>query len=252
VRDGASKEKAAHRRLNIMARYSLYTRTAALLVLIVLGGAISSLSAQSVNVFFGMGSAHDSASPAPFVVTDPFGAFVSNQPRSSLGGVFGNFGAEFMLTPHMGFGGEYAFRFAQGDYVKGTGNNDGLLGSGIPIKDRPGFYDFNFIYQPTKEGKIVPEFQGGLGGARVSYYANAPSCSQLSGCTNYNVLVDQGNHFQLHFGAGIRVHLTDNIFVRPQFDLHWVHGFTDPNVPVYGSDWVPQYTIAIGYSFGAH
>jgi hypothetical protein len=64
--------------------------------------------------------------------------------------------------------------------------------------------------------------------------------------------VDQANHFQLHFGAGIRLHVTDNIFIRPQFDLHWVHGFADPNVPVYGSDWVPQYTIAIGYSFGAH
>jgi hypothetical protein len=132
-----------------MAKLSLYTRTAALLVLVVLGGAISSLRAQSVNVFFGMGSAHDSASPSSFTLDG-----VSFYKRNSLGGLFGNFGADFMLTPHLGFGGEYAFRFAQSDYVPGLG-----------LKARPGFYDFNADYQPTKEGKVVPVFQAGLGGA---------------------------------------------------------------------------------------
>jgi hypothetical protein len=215
---------------------SLYTRTAALLVLIVLGGAISSLRAQEVNVFFGMGAAHDSASPIPFTLDG-----INFYQRNSLGGLFGSFGADFMLTPHLGVGGEYAFRFAQTDYVPGLG-----------LKARPGFYDFNAIYQPTKESKIVPVFQAGLGGARVSYYINQSVTSPLSGTTTYNTLVDQSNHFQLHFAAGVRFHLTNNIFIRPQFDLHWVHGFTDPNVPVYGSDWVPQYTVAIGYTFGAH
>ena len=224
-----------------MAKRSLYTRTAALLVLIVLGGALSSLRAQSVNVYFGMGTATDSASPVPLPTTPNPPDNVNSFARSSLGGVFGQFGADFMLTPHFGVGGEYAFRFAQADYVAAFG-----------LKDRPGFYDFNLVYMPKKEGKILPVFQAGLGGARVSYYVTQQSCSGLTACSTSSSLYDQATHFQGHFSGGIRWNLTDNIFVRPQVDLHWVHGYADPNVPVYGRDWVPQFTVAIGYSFGAH
>jgi hypothetical protein len=220
----------------LMSTMALFKRLAVLLLLVSLA-AVPSLHAQEVNVSFGMGTATDSATPIPL---SPDG--INFFPRSHMGGLFGQFGGDVLLTPHMGVGFEYAFRFAQADYVPDLG-----------LTVRPGFYDFNFVYQPLKEdAKIAPVLRAGLGGARTSYYINQQSCSVLSGCSSVSTAVDQANHFQLHIGAGIRWHFAGAIFVQPQFDLHWVHGYNDPNTPVYGSNWVPQYTVSIGYTIGAH
>lgn len=208
-------------------------RTVLILFAFSLFGATQARAQQSVNVFFGMGSATDSASPVPLVLSG------QTFPRSSMGGVFGSFGGDIMLTPSLGFGGEYAFRFAQADYVVGAG-----------LKARPAFYDFNAIYQPMSIDRVVPVLQAGIGGARVSYYLNQQTCSVLTGCSSSSTLVDQASHFQFHLGAGVKVYVHGNVFVRPQFDLHWVKGFNSASAPVYGSNWVPQYTIAIGYTFG--
>ncbi len=81
-------------------------------------------------------------------------------PAASMGGVFGVFGADFMIKPHLGINGEYSFRFAQANYLP----NDGL-------NVRPAFYDFNAVYQPTSGDKrIVPVLEGGIGGAKLSFY----------------------------------------------------------------------------------
>jgi hypothetical protein len=197
---------------------------------------VRSLRAQGVNAYFGMGTATDPATPIPLTLGG--NAF----PRSHMAGLFGMFGADFMLTPHFGVGGEYAFRFAQANYVTDVG-----------LKIRPGFYDFNLVYQPWKESKlVVPVFQAGLGGARVSYYVNQQVCSVLSGCSSVSTLVDQSDHFQLHAAIGVQWHLTESIFLRPQVDVHWIHDFNNANAPVYGRNWVPRYTVAIGYTFGPH
>ena len=34
-----------------------------------------------------------------------------------MGGVFGVFGADFMIKPHLGINAEYSFRFAQANYL---------------------------------------------------------------------------------------------------------------------------------------
>jgi hypothetical protein len=39
--------------------------------------------------------------------------------------------------------------------------------------------------------------------------------------------------------------VTPNIYVKPQFDLHWVHNFFQ-----FGSNLVPQYGVSVGYRFG--
>ena len=212
----------------VLVRFSI------LLLLISLAG-VSSLHAQGVNAYFGMGTATDPATPIPLTLGG------TSFPRSNMGGLFGVFGADFMITSHFGVGGEYAFRFAQADYVTGVG-----------LKARPGFYDFNLVSQPWKESKlVVPVFQAGLGGARVSYYVNQQTCSVLTGCSSASTLVDQSDHFQLHVAAGVQWHLTESVFLRPQVDVHWIHGFNDASAPVYDHNWVPQYTVAIGYTFGS-
>jgi hypothetical protein len=214
---------------------AILARSAILLLLLSLGS-VGSLHAQGVNAYFGMGTATDQATPIPLTLGGTSFA------RMHMGGLFGVFGADFMITPHFGVGGEYAFRFAQADYVTDVG-----------LKARPGFYDFNLVYQPWKESKfVVPVFQAGLGGARVSYYVNQQTCSVLSGCSSASTLVDQANHFQLHVGGGVQWHLTESVFLRPQVDVHWINNFNDASAPVYGHNWVPQYTVAIGYTFGSH
>jgi len=59
--------------------------------------------------------------------------------------------------------------------------------------------------------------------------------------------VGSAKHFQEHVGVGLQVGLTEHIFIRPQFDYHYVNGFTDQ----FKSNSVPEATIWLGYSFGS-
>ena len=42
-----------------------------------------------------------------------------------------------------------------------------------------------------------------------------------------------------------RLYATPHIFLRPAVDVHWVNNFFQ-----FGSNWVPEYTMGVGYSFG--
>jgi hypothetical protein len=42
-----------------------------------------------------------------------------------------------------------------------------------------------------------------------------------------------------------RWYLTGHLFIRPAFDLHHVN-----NLAEFGSDWIPRYSVGIGYSIG--
>jgi hypothetical protein len=154
-----------------------------------------------------------------------------------MGGVFGVFGADFMILPHLGFNGEYTFHFTQASYLNG---NNAL---GVPINVRPAFYDFNAIYQPTSGDKhIVPVLEGGIGGAKLSFYGNSGAGTAFSSSQYFL----SSNHFQVHGGLGVKLYIKSDIFIKPQFDIHYVPHLTTQ----YGRDAVPQFTISIGYSFG--
>jgi len=207
-----------------VAKVAKFTyRTLPLLIVLLLGTA-GHASAQSLNVFFGVGSAHDSSTGQV-----PAGS-LNGEVAPTLGGAFGIFGGNFMMNSHLGFGAEYAFRFTQGDY------------SGFGY--RPTFYDFNAVYQPTDAwDRIKPTVEAGIGGATLHEYYNQQFCT--IGCQNVSTLINNSNHFQLHVGVAARIYVKGHIFVRPAFDLHIV-----PNFNEFGSDFVPQYTVAVGYSFG--
>ena len=216
----------------------LMIRLVPLLVLLLLAG-VPQANAQGVSAYFGLGSATDSpatsAGCANQQISDPFSGFTppaSCVPAQGLGGVFGVFGADFMIKPHLGINGEYSFRFAQADYLP----NEGL-------KVRPGFYDFNAVYQPTSGDKrIVPVIEGGIGGAKLSYYVSQSAGSLFTQSQFYS----SSSHFQIHGAVGVKLYVKSDIFIKPQIDLHWVDNLTDQ----YGRDFVPEYTISIGYTFG--
>ena len=201
----------------------LMFRTAPLLLVLLLGSA-GYASAQSLSAFFGVGTATDSAGPP-----QDFFQTGTSVAAPKMAGAFGVFGANFMILKHLGVGGEYSFKFSQGDYA----------GLGY----RPTFYDFNAIYQPWTGSKFVPELQGGIGGATVHFYVNQAFC--LVTCQNFTTPVTNDNHFQLHGAAALRIYVKGNIFIRPAVDLHFMTSY-----PEFGSKLVPQYTVSIGYSFG--
>lgn len=189
-------------------------------------------SAQSgLDVFFGAGTMMDSSSRQAI---DTFGTGTPFT-TPTLAGTFGKAGADFMITPYLGFGAETDFRFSQGAYAG--------------LTYRPLFYDFNAIFAPTghKNKRIVPELEAGVGGTRLSFYYPTSYCDQFAGCSSSNTFLESSNHFQVHLAAGIRFYVTPHIFVRPQVDAHYVNNFFQ-----FGSDWVPEYGASVGWSFGEH
>lgn len=221
---------------------SKFTRKHTILIaaFLLYAGAGSKLaSAQGVSAYFGLGSATDSAGTDPTCgvpkeITDNVTG--NCEPAPTMSGVFGVIGADFMIKPHFGVNGEYAFRFAQQDYLPDGG-----------LKVRPGFYDFNAIFAPGPSGaRIVPVIEGGVGGARLSLYFNQQNCAIPSVCQNFSQVIATANHFQVHGAVGVKIYVKDDIFIKPQFDIHWVHNLDQQ----YGRDAVPQYTISVGYTFG--
>jgi hypothetical protein len=212
----------------------IIVRTLPLLTLLGLS-CVKQASAQGVSPYFGLGSAWDSAATTPgcpsHQIADPFNGNTC-APAQTMGGVFGVLGVDFMLTPHVGFNGEYTFRFAQQGYLPSEGLNI-----------RPAFYDFNAVIQPfSGEKRVVPVIEGGIGGAKMSFYASQSTGSFF----NQSLFIASSNHFQVHGAFGVKLYVKSDIFIKPQFDVHYVNNLTDQ----YGRNTVPEFTISIGYTFG--
>lgn len=214
-------------------------------------GSMNCVHAQGVSPYFGIGSARAPAGTSVNTIDPMTGLTVTCPPKNlfdeitgncepgpTIGGVFGVFGADFMIKPHLGFNGEYAFRFSQADYLPAAA-----------LKFRPEFYDFNAVYEPVLgEKRIVPLLNGGIGGVRLTLY-QAQTVSVTGITTNFSFPVGlNANHFQLHAAVGVKLYITPHIFVKPQFDFHYVIHLTDQ----FGRNWVPQYTASVGYTFGEH
>jgi hypothetical protein len=182
------------------------------------------VSAQTrFDAYFGMGTA--SAGSNGLVTTNNAGALVT---APSLDGVFGTIGGAVMLKPSYGVGAQVSWRFTQADYLIYT--------------YRPIFYDFNGIWTPSLGKRVMPEFQAGFGGASFRFYdASQPYYDYNTG--RYSTFAGSSNHLQLHLAGGLRVFFKPHLFVRPQLDYHWVR-----NLNEFGSNSVPEFSVAIGYS----
>ncbi len=209
-------------------------------MLVILGccGTLAAASAPAgLDAYFGVGTmTADSTNRS----IDTFGTgqiFPANTPgyynTPKLGGAFGKAGASFLFG-HFGIGGEADWRFSQGAYAG--------------LQYRPVFYDFYGIYRPTNKFKrVVPELIGGLGGVDVKFYYPQSSCNAFTGCSSSSNFVDSSNHFQVRMGAGLEIYASSHIYFRPEIDAHYVTNFSQ-----FGSNWVPEYSVAIGYRFGEH
>jgi hypothetical protein len=189
--------------------------------------ASGAMKAQDISAYFGLGTATDSSSNQSI---DTFGNGVL-YPTPKITGLFATTGAEVMFTPHFGVGGEFNWRTGQGAYAG--------------LQYRPLIYDFNGIWQPIgRKGRLVPELQAGVGGVDIKYYASSSTCDQFVGCSSSSQFVESANHVQVHLSAALRFYVTPHLFVRPAVDAHWVDGFTQ-----FGSNWIPEYSLGVGWSF---
>jgi len=207
--------------LNCMAR----TVTLCFLLLLVF---TKTAAAQSGSVYLAGGTATDS-STGPL---NTLGAGVTfNTPR--MGGLFGTVGGDVILRHRIGGGAEYSFRKDRGPYAG--------------LEYRLVFYDINAVYYPlsNRGRRWLPEVQGGVGRSKLTFYDTPGFCMIApQGCRSTNAQIETLDHLALHFAGGVRFSIWKGLFVRPQVDLRWIHTFAD-----FGSSWVPEYTLAVGYTF---
>lgn len=199
----------------------------------------SAQSAFDVNV--GFGSTHigsngsgigNASSTNPFGVCTPSTGDATCQTTPGLGGFFLGLGGDVMLNKHFGVGAQVNLQPAKSDYG--------------PLQYRQTFYDFNGIYAPVNEKRVQLQLQGGIGGARTGFSYDQNSCVGTAVCSNTSQPVGNSNHFQVHAGVGVQFMLTQHLFIRPQFDLHYVPNLTQQ----FGSNAVPMGTLWVGYNFG--
>ena len=152
-----------------------------------------------------------------------------------MSGFFLGFGGDVMFRQHLGVGAEVNFQPVHQTYG--------------PLQYRQTFVDVNGIYEPIINKHAIVQLQAGLGSATTGLTFSESSCVGANiACGSSTTPIASATHFQLHFGVGIQIPIKEHFFVRPQFDLHYVPNLTNE----FGSDLVPEATIALGYHFGEH
>lgn len=176
-----------------------------------------SLAAQQIDAAFGVRSLM--GNPASDATGDYFPQYVG-------GGAYPTFSADYLFKHHFGVGGEISWRASQAVF------------QGFQPY-RPLFYDFNGIWAPRISNRVSPELMAGLGAESLRIYQQFTTCSFTS-CTNYT----STNHFMGHFGAGLRLYVHGNAFIRPEAHLYLIHNnfeFAGPRANSFG--------VSLGYSF---
>jgi hypothetical protein len=195
----------------------------------------------SFDVNVGFGSAWDSANSGGIDNAASLNAFGSCTPGSldlncqslpKLNGFFLGFGGDLMLDKRFGVGFQASLQPSRETYG--------------PLSSRQTFYDVNGIYAPITTKRATLDLEAGVGGARTSFALTQSGCVGTAVCSTSTEPVGSANHFDIHAGVGVQIFLTDHVFLRPEFDFHYVPGLTNQ----FGSDAVPEAMLWLGYSFG--
>lgn len=156
---------------------------------------------------------------------------------SESGGTFLGVSGDYLFKGHLGVQGEVFWRVSQG-----------LYGGAIPY--RPVFWDFNAIYSRRFNRAIGFEALGGVGAETVRFYSGAYNCDAYGNCTNYI----SNNHFMADGGAGLRLYMFHNFFVRPEVRVYIIPNNKNPgsssSYPGFSSNYPVRYGASLGYTFG--
>jgi hypothetical protein len=220
---------------------------------VLLGFAIQIATAQSeFNVAVGFGAAQAPKS-GNSIEGDPnspnfFGSCITGStstcsPSKGLNGFMMGFRGNLMLWSHFGIGADVTLQPGKHDYA--VFPSSAIQQGGANLQSRTTFYDFDFIAQPIKTKKTSLELLGGIGGANLKFYASGTTTDAVLGTQSFSQSYGSSNHFQVHGGAGVNIFVKENVFIRPQFDVHYV-----PNLHQFGSNVVTEESIWVGYRFG--
>ena len=209
---------------------------------------VSLATAQSsVDFMVGGGTAHDSAASTGLDsvglnACSPVGAATSTggtcAGTPALSGFFLGFAGDVMLFKHIGFGAEVSLQPLRTNFANTTYGE---------LQSRQTFYDVDAVYAPINTKRASLYLEGGIGGAHTGLSVNQSTCIG-SACTNQVAPVGTSNHFQIHGAIGVSIFVTEHVFIRPQFDVHYVPNFTSQ--PGFNSDVVPAGMVWVGYNFG--
>jgi len=210
-----------------------------LLLSMLLWGSADFARAQGIRVspYFGFGGERDRVGTTNnSTISCPTGQLFDGlicENGPTMGGLSGEFGVDFMFRPKLGVNAEYAWRFSRATFLAGDS-----------LDFRPKFYDVNVVWQPFGK-RVAPVLQGGFGAAKISLYSTGTPITGVTDRSTFPAGSDI-NHFQLHGAIGLKFYFRGNLFVKPEFDLHYVRQLTDQ----FGRNLVIGYMIQFGYSFG--
>jgi len=206
-------------------------------------------SAQSAfDLNFGVGAVQDKASSSqvdqslnPCTTGDLYGPCVSTP---ALSGATIGFGGDLMLWKKFGVGAEVAFQPAKQTFVNlnASAAANGL--NSLAVQSRMTLFDVNGIFEPVNTKKVALKLEGGIGAANLKFYESGSSSSVL-GNQNSSQYLSSTNHFQVHGGVGVQIYVTDHVFIRPEFDIHYVRNLTQ-----FGSNIVTSEMVWLGYDWG--
>ena len=201
-----------------------------------------------VDIAVGFGAAQDSASKTqidqallPCTTNDPYGPCVNSPSLSTfMLGVRG----DLMLWKLFGVGADISIQPAKQDYINlnASAASQGL--SSLSLQSRLTMYDFNGILQPIKSDKAALRLVGGIGGANLKFYQSGSSTSFI-GSQNFSQYLQSSNHFQVHGGAGVNIYVHGKMFIRPEFDVYYVH-----NLSEFGRNVITQEMVWVGFTLG--
>ena len=145
---------------------------------------------------------------------------------SQRGGLFPSISGDVLFMHHhqLGVQGEVAWRASQGLYA-----------GQLPY--RPILFDFNGIWAPRLGKKAQGELMAGFGGETLRFYGQI-NCTFV-GCTNYV----SSEHLTGHIGAGIRLYVWHNVFIRPEAHYYAIHNNNE-----FPSSNANRFAVSIGYS----
>ncbi|MGA9627795.1 MAG: outer membrane beta-barrel protein [Bryobacteraceae bacterium] len=218
-------------------------------LLFVLFSCIPFAAAQSAfDLNVGVGAVQDKAASGqvdqelnPCTTGDLYGPCVSTP---ALSGATIGFGGDLMLWKKFGVGAEVAFQPAKETFVNLNASAASAGVNALAVTSRMTLFDFNGIYEPVNAKKVALKLEGGIGDANLKFYESASSSSVL-GSQNSSQYFGSANHFQVHGGVGVQIYVTDHVFIRPQFDVHYVRNLTQ-----FGSNVVTSETVWLGYDWG--
>ena len=197
-------------------------RSIRIITLTITALSVSPVRAQQVDGFIGLGTNRDSSNGRRI---DTFGDGTLYR-TPDLGGVSTEYGVSVFLNQQVGVGWSLSW-MASHDYAG--------------LSYRPMFNTFDAIFQPTRlrTKRSWPEFRAGIGLSSGQFdFDDQQSCAQVPGCPS-------SHHFLAHAGVATRLYLTGHVFLRPAVDVQYVNNFF-----LFGSNWVPRYSMSVGYSFG--